>query len=135
MALNLHGVVSPVIAAVNPQRQVTIRQSTGYTTGADGTRSPTYETSTVNAQIQALTAGDIQILDGLNIVGLRRKLYFFGALNSLVRGLQKGGDLVTFPDGSVWLLVYVFENYNHGVTGPSGWCSVAVTLQDSTAEC
>lgn len=128
--MNLHAIVAPVIAAVNPNQQVTVQQSTGYTTAADGTRSPTYSTSVVPAQIQALTYGDIELMDGLNIAGLRRKLYLYGALNGLVRGLQKGGDLVTFPDGSVWLIAFVFEAYGHGVQGSSGWCSVCCTLQD-----
>jgi hypothetical protein len=38
---------------------------------------------------------------------------------------QKGGDLITLPDGTLWLTVQVLEDFS--VT--SGWVKVAATLQ------
>jgi hypothetical protein len=42
-----------------------------------------------------------------------------------VRTDQKGGDLLTMPDGSVWLVAMVLEHW-------ADWTSVAITLQDGS---
>lgn len=43
--MNLHGIVAPVVAAVNPLIPVTVRISAGASaTSADGSRAPLYET-------------------------------------------------------------------------------------------
>ena len=123
--MNLHAIAGPVIAAVNPFVTVSVQQSTGYTTAADGTRSPTYTTISVSAQVQPLSFSDIQHADALNIQGSRRKVYVNGALNGLVRFQMKGGDLVTLPDGSVWIVAFVSEQW-------PDWVSVVVTLQDGS---
>jgi hypothetical protein len=86
------------------------------------------------AQIQGLQSDDIRILNGLGIQGYKRKLYLWGAWNGLVRGLQKGNDLIVFPDGTEWKVMYCFEDFGHGLTGRSGWCSIAVVLQNPTSE-
>ncbi len=133
--MNLHSIAGPVIAAVNPTILVTIQTSSGFTTNADFSRTPNYITLTnVPAQIQALQYTDLRQIEGMGIVGLRRKLYLYGNFQSMVRGLQKGGDIVTFPDGSQWLIAYVFETYGQGLTGTTGWCSVCCTLQNPTSE-
>lgn len=126
--MNLHGIVSPYVAAVNPFVSVTIYPSVGYTTSPDGTRVPAYGASvTVPGQVQSLTYNDIQQLNGLNIAGERRAIYLNGDTEGLVRALNKGGDIVVFPDGSTWLVAYVLENWNP----QDGWVKIAVTLQDS----
>lgn len=122
--MNLHGIVSGAIAAVNPLIELSIQVSAGYTTNADGSRTPVYETAaTVPGQVQALQYRDLQQLDGLNIEGTRRAIYINGHVNGLVRAENKGGDLITTPDGSVWLVALVLEDW-------PDWCKVAVTLQD-----
>jgi hypothetical protein len=80
----------------------------------------------VMGQMQALTFDDIHQLDWLTIQGTRRAIYLEGNWEGLVRSKQKGGDLITFPDGSVWLIVHVLERW-HG-----SWCKVAVALQDGS---
>lgn len=133
--MNLHAIVSPSVGAVNPPIAVTWKQSTGATTNADFSRTATYNTVRgVSAQIQALGYTDLKQIEGLAITGLRRKIYFNGNMQGVVRGLQKGGDLIVFPDGSEWLIAYVFETWGHGLTGNSGWCSCCVTLQNPTSE-
>jgi hypothetical protein len=125
--VSLHGIAVGVIAAVNPQVTCTVRVSTGYTTQADGTRVPQYsDLLNVPAQIQALSYGDIQLLDGLQIQGERRGIYLTGNFDSLNRGPQTGGDLIVFPDGTswpfgtVWKIAYVLEQW-------PDWCHVAAT--------
>lgn len=129
--MNLHGVVSNVIAAVNPTIRVTWRSNVSYSTNADFSRAPSYVDSLVPAQIQHMQFDDLKQIEGMGIQGLRRKLYLFGNVNGMVRTLSKGGDLVVFPDGSTWLVAMVLETYGHGVSGQRGWCSVACTLQDT----
>lgn len=128
--MNLHGIASPYVAAVNPMVDVTVRVSTGsYTTEEDGRRVPVYANTTgVPAQIQALGFTDIQKLDGLNLQGIRRKIYLNGKFDGLNRQESKGGDLIIYPDGdewpfgTKWLVAQVLEQW-------PDWCCVAVTQQ------
>lgn len=124
--MNLHGLVAPAVGAVNPLVTVTIKPSAGYTTAADGSRVPAYGPSiTAQGQLQALQYNDIYQIDGLNLQGVRRKLYLNGNWNGVIRVDQKGGDLVVLPDGTVWLVAFVFEYW-------PDWCSLAITLQDGS---
>lgn len=96
--MNLHGLASGAIGAVNPFVPISIQVSTGHATNADYVRVPTYaDPVTVPGQVQALTFRDIQQLDGLNLQGTRRAIYVNGRVDGLVRVENKGGDLVTVP--------------------------------------
>jgi hypothetical protein len=124
--VNLHQIVAGAIGTVNPQVPCTIQQSTGYTIGADGTQAPTYTTvSGVPCQIQALTYSDLQKMQGLNIQGLRRAVYVNGNFNGVVRPALKGGDLITTPDGRIWLVAIALEQW-------PDWCKCAITLQNGS---
>lgn len=123
--MNLHGLISGAIGSVNPFVTVTINASTGYTTDAAGARMPTYSTLSATTQIQALSATDLKQIDSLNIQGIHRKLYFYGEVDGIIRSLSKGGDTVTFPDSSVWLVTLPTEQW-------PDWCAVVVTLQDGS---
>ncbi len=128
--MNLHGIVSGAISAVNPFVAATVQRSTGYTTNSDGSRVPTYTTFSVSVQMQALTYTDLRELDALNITGKRRKIYLSGDVEGIIRADQRGGDLIVFPtgtlpEGNTWLAAYVLENW-------PDWVSVAITLQDGS---
>jgi hypothetical protein len=128
--VNLHGIVSGAISAVNPFVAATVQRSTGYTTNSDGSRVPTYTTFSVSVQMQALTYTDLRELDALNITGKRRKIYLSGDVEGIIRADQRGGDLIVFPtgtlpEGNTWLAAYVLENW-------PDWVSVAITLQDGS---
>jgi hypothetical protein len=124
--MNLNSIVAGAIGAVNPDITITIQASTGYSTNADGTRAPAYAAPvSMQGQVQALQYNDIAQIDGLNITGTRRKLYINGAWNGVVRADGKGGDLVTLPDSSVWLVVFVFEQW-------ADWAAVCITEQDGS---
>lgn len=127
--MNLHGIVSGAISAVNPFVMATIKSSTGYTTAPDGSRTPTYNTITAPVQIQALQYNDIAQLDGLNIQGDRRKIYLNGNWNGIIRADKKGGDIMMFPEfpgGPVktWKVAMALEQW-------ADWTTLAVTLQDN----
>jgi hypothetical protein len=109
-------------------------QSTGSTTNADYGRSPTYSKFPMDAQVQGLGSNEVRLLNGLGIQGVRRKAYLYGAWTGMVRSLQKGNDLLIRPDGSEWKVAYVFEDYEHGLVGSGGFCSVALVLQNPTSD-
>jgi hypothetical protein len=89
---------------------------------------PMTSSLTILAQVQPLTWRDLQQLDGLNLNGDRRGLYVSGDLNGVVRVALKGGDLVTLPDGSVWLVVQQLEGWNM----TAGWTKAALVLQNGS---
>jgi hypothetical protein len=132
--MNLHSIVSPIVGAVNTNQLVTLKQDIGFITNADFSRSPAYTQLVMAAQIQGLSSDNIRLLNGLGIQGERRRVYLWGTWTGLVRSLQKGNDLIVFVDGSVWKVAVVLEDYGHGVSGASGWCSVAVVLQNPVSE-
>lgn len=131
--MNLHAIAGPIVAAVNPTVPVTIQFSQGSTIGADGIPVPAYSAPTpMQAQIQALTFGDLRQVDALNLDGTRRAMYLYGDVQAIVRVTQQGGDLITvtpafgaFAAGSVWLVAMTLETWAN-----DGWCKVACTLQN-----
>ena len=112
---------------------VVIEQSTGpaggigtyAVTGSQVLASQAMAASTVFAQVQELTTEDIGHLDALNIQGSTRKMYVDGHVDAVVRFAEKGGDLVTRFDGTIWLTANVLERW-------PDWCAVALTLQDGS---
>lgn len=121
--MNLHGIVAGAIGTVNPHVPITLRVSLGYSTGADGLQSPSYQTFTnLIAQVQELTTRDLRQLEGLNVQNSERKIYMSGSASAIVRVNRKGGDLITLPDGTVWLITAVLEQW-------PDWCAVSATLQ------
>lgn len=123
--MNLHGIVAGVIGAVNPLQSLIVQVSTGYT-NTGGTRTPTFaKPVTVQGQVQSLTFSDLRQLEGLNVQGIQRAIYINGRIDGLVRSMNKGGDLITTEDGTVWLVSHVLEYW-------PDWCKVAVTLQNGS---
>lgn len=128
--MNLHSIVAPYVGAINPPVSVTVRMSTGYTTNANGTRVPSYAApATILAQIQMLTAKDLRQIEGLNLQGTLKSIYVNGPLSDVVRPSIQGGDLVTLPDGTVWLIKQVLENWNL----TAGWTKAVMVLQNDAA--
>ena len=120
--MNLHGIVSAAIGAVNPFIPATLQVSTGSTTAADGSRTPTYaDPVTVSIQVQALSYGELQQLEGLNIQGDARAVYLAGSADGVSRPDGKGGDLLTF-NGERWLVSQALETW-------PDWCKLLVVRQ------
>lgn len=122
--MDLHGLASGAINSVNPFVDVVIRVSTGYTKDASYKQVPTYaDAITRSGQVQPLSTGDLRHLDALNIQGVERVIYIAGAYKAVVRSDAVGGDLVTLPDGTQWLVTAVFEQW-------PDWCRIGVTRQN-----
>jgi hypothetical protein len=128
--VNLHGIAGPIVGAVNPNFPVSVQLSTGPTIAADGTVTPTYSApSTLVAQIQPITWRDLQQMDGINLGGVRWKVYLYGEIDGIVRLGKKGGDLITISTGrhqGVWLVAQVLEQF-------PDWCCAAIVLQNQAA--
>lgn len=122
--MNLHGIVSGAIAVVNPNELVTLKRSNGYSTADDGTQVPLYLTPiSVLAQVQAMEDRDLRQIEGLNLQGTYRKVWFFGDVAGVIRDVQDGGDLFTRTDGTVWLVTKIVEQW-------PDWCSLIAALQN-----
>jgi hypothetical protein len=119
--MNLHGIVSGAVGAINPFIPVVIQQNTGYTTSPDGTQVPAYTTVNTTGQKQDLSGKDILRLNSLNIQGVVCKMYLNGNYEGVFRALGKGGDLLTFG-GQTYLVAQVLERW-------PDWCCVALTMQ------
>lgn len=129
--MDMHALVSGLIGVVNPFITAQLSKSTGYTTGPSGKRTPTYAAAvTVQIQVQALSAEQLQHLDGLNIQGVMRKVFLEGDWQGVFRPDAGGGDLFNFkstpaaPAAQNWKVVQVLETW-------PAWCSLAVQLQKS----
>lgn len=123
--MNVHGLVSGAIGVVNPFETVAVSISTGYRLEDDGSQTPTFDTESFSAQVQALTYRDLMQTASLNLQGTRRRLYFNGEVDAIVRLMNKGADLVTRSDGTEWKVVFQLEQW-------PDWCAVVITLQDQT---
>jgi len=124
--MNLHNIAGQYVAAVNPWLTAQYQQSNGYTTAGDGTRTPSYATAVpVQVQKQPMQYRDLVQLDGLNLNGEKAAFYVNGNWQGVARPTNQGGDLITLPNGSKWLVVMLLENWSE----MDGWSKVACVLQ------
>jgi len=118
--------VSGAVSTVNPIVLATVEKYTGHVQGDDYRRSPVYsEPENVTIQVQPLSADDLTQLSGLNIQGEKKAFYSSSVLRPSSRPDQLGGDIVTLPDNTKWLVVQQLEDWN----ATAGWCKVAVKRQ------
>jgi len=131
--MNLMTLTSGIVSAINPMVSCILQVSTGYTKSPDFKQVPSYaDPVTVQGQVQSLQYRDLLQIEGLNLQGTRRAIYLQGDVEGLVRPDSKGGDLITMPDGTVWLVAIVLENWNPLDNSQSGWVKVCVTLQNKS---
>lgn len=119
----LRGIANRAIQAVRRDENVTIQRSTGSSIGAGLKPQPVYAAAVpAFAQLQALSGDDLKQLEGLNVQGTLLSCYVDGVIKAVERPSGVGGDLVTRADGTVWLVVHVFENWGD-------WTRAAICLQ------
>jgi hypothetical protein len=124
--MNLHGIVSNTIAMVNPMETAMVQRSNGYTTDDSGRQVPTYAPlRQIRCQIQSLQYTDLMQIAGLNIQGVKRKIYLNGHLDAVIRSRREGGDLIQMQNGDTYLIVQVLEHW-------PDWSCLAVVLQTDT---
>ncbi len=124
--MNLNAIAGGVVSAISPPVVLKIQISTGPgKTGSDGGRSPTYADPVyAPGNLCPMSYTDIVQADGMQIQGVRSKLYINAQIEGLVRSKNRGGDLVTLPDGSVYKVALILEAWPN-------WTSCIVTLQDN----
>jgi hypothetical protein len=129
--MDLQGIASSVVAAVNPLTTALLRVNTGTTTTEpDGTRVPAYTDIAIAVQVQPLSYRDLQQIDGMNLQGTTRAIYLRGRADGVVRSLNKGGDLIVIAsaddpiNAGVWLVTLVTEQWPN-------WAKVVATLQNA----
>lgn len=83
---------------------------------------------TLPGQVQPMTFKDLMQVEGLNLNGKKKAIYLNGSIDGVVRIELKGGDLITLPDGTVWLVAQQLEDFSIS----SGWCKAAMVLQDGS---
>jgi hypothetical protein len=125
--MNIRGIANSVTQLTNPNILVTLLSSTGYTPDASGKRTPTTVSAVLMAQVQGLSASDLQHIDGLNIEGVKRSVHLYGNIQGVVRADSKGGDILQFaeyPGGlsRAWRILQVMETW-------ATWCRVVVVMQ------
>lgn len=121
--MNLHNIAAGAISAVNPMTNVSWYQSAGNTVGPDGTPTPSYAAPvTLIVQQQAMSQKDLQHMAMMNIQGIFTKFYLNGAVYSINRVTQQGGDKFVDVIGRTWLVAAVLELW-------PDWCAVAATVQ------
>lgn len=120
--MDLHGIASGAIGAINPFVIVQYVQSTGSITNADGSRTPGYAAPvSMSVQVQELSFKELQQVQNLNLQGIMRSIYLEGAAYGVYRGAGTGGDKFVIS-GQTWLVVAVPELW-------PDWCKVIVQLQ------
>lgn len=131
---NLHGLVRGAINAVNPDIPAQWLVSTGNTIGPSGKSTPSYAAAVpVQAQVQAVTGGDLRKHSFLQDQGVYRAVYMYANPDAINRVESKGGDLLVFPQyprgtNRTWLVKVVDEPWSAG-NGNLAWCRVIVALQ------
>lgn len=115
--MDLRGIANTVSSTINPNIDVTVKRSSGYTIGEGRKQIPTYDSHVGPAQIQALDGKDLKQLDGLNIQGNIKAIYLRGVLAGVLRPDGTGGDLITIASPApaqlvgTWLVVKVLEGW------------------------
>jgi len=125
--MNLSHIAGSYVSSVNPWITGQYQKSNGYSTNPDGERVPSYTAAVPLAiQMQAMTSGDLRQVSGLNLNGELRAMYCNGAIEGVDRPQSLGGDLITLPDASIWLVAKVLENWNT----TSGWTKFCCVRQN-----
>lgn len=126
--INVRGMANAAIQPVNENITALYLQSNGYAKDAYYKQVPGYLAPVeVQAQVQAVSASALQLLQNVNMEGVFRNVRMWGNAQGVVRPDAKGGDLLKFPQvpgGAVqtWKVEKVLETW-------PAWCSVIVSLQ------
>lgn len=126
--MNLHGIASAAIGAVNPFIPVSIRQSIGATEDDSGRTVPAYAAPVAaKGQKQPVSGREIERFQQQGIQGVTCKMYLNGNFEGMFRVLGKGGDLIDIPgEGQTYLVASVMERW-------PDWCCVALSMQNKAS--
>lgn len=121
--MNLHEVVAGAIGSVNRHEMVTLWHCTGIS-NVKGIVTPSYEKSTLRAQIQRPSAADLELNERVARAKQSIKAWINAPADTINRVDQSAGDIIQRADGTYWLIVNIKESY-----APEGWLSVLCVEQ------
>ena len=121
--MNLHEVVAGAIGSVNRHEMVTLWRCTGVS-NVKGKVTPTYEQTTVRAQIQRPSAADLELNERVARAKQSIKAWINAPADTINRVDQSAGDIIQRADGTYWLIVGIKESY-----AGEGWLSVLCVEQ------
>jgi hypothetical protein len=133
--MNLHSIVRGAITSVNPDITAQYRASTGPTSNADFSRTPSFAAAVpVRVQVQPLSRAGLRLVEKQNLQGVFRTVFLYGNPQGIVRVLAQGGDLLQFPPfrgqvSQTWKVVDVNGPWN---VENGGWTELVVCLQTDT---
>lgn len=120
--MNLHRIAKSAIGRINPFITATVRVSDGFEIGAGRKQVPKYlPDQTINIQLQPLSRGDLQHVDGMNLQGLCKSIHVDGNYYGANREKAIGGDLIIIGS-ETWLVIEPLELW-------PDWCRLLVQLQ------
>lgn len=121
--MNLHEIVAGPIGSVNRHEIVTLWRCTGVS-NTKGIVTPSYEKTTVRAQIQRPGAADLELNERVARAKQSIKVWLNAPADTINRVDQSSGDIIQRADGTYWLIVGIRESY-----APEGWLSVLCVEQ------
>ena len=108
--MNIHGLAVGYVGIVNTNRTITLKRYTGITQNDHFERVPSYTSTTILAQVQALSSDQLHTANNLNFQGEMRSVICADELRGVSKPDQKGGDMLNF-DSHDWLVVHVDETF------------------------
>lgn len=122
--MNLRQIANSATRSINPNISAVLKKYAGETMGPGRKPQPSYlPDQDVTIQLQPLSKGEIQHVDGLNIQGLVKAIHVNGNYFSVQREKEQGGDIFVI-NGEEWLVVEPIELW-------PDWCRLIVNLQVS----
>lgn len=122
--MNLRQIANNAITSINPNIPAILKKYAGETIGPGRKPIPSYlPDQHVTIQLQPISRGDMQHIDGLNIQGLAKVICVNGNYFSVQRELEQGGDIFVI-NGEQWLVVEPIELW-------PDWCRLIAVLQVS----
>lgn len=122
--MNLRQIANNAITSINPNIPAVLKKYAGEIIGPGRKPTPSYlPDQNVTIQLQPISRGDMQHVDGLNIQGLAKVIYVNGNYFSVQREMEQGGDIFVI-NGEQWLVVEPLELW-------PDWCRLIAVLQVS----
>lgn len=128
MSIIIRGIIRSGINTINPDIDIVILQSNGFTVVPGGIQVPAYlDPISAKGQLQPVPSEELMHINNYNSSSVYYDLYIDGDFHSLNRADQKGGDLIYF-DGFEWLVISRPEAYSL----TSNWTKVRVVQQKAS---
>ncbi len=121
--MNLHEIVANAIGAVNHHEMITLWRCVGVR-NVKGVVTPTYEPTTLRAQIQRPSAADLELNERVARAKQAIRAWIDAPADTVNRVAQSAGDVIERSDGTYWLIVSIPESF-----AGEGWLSALAVEQ------